>query len=240
MSSDEKKEKKSGCYLTTAISTMVFVVLIKLLWPNSIPFKLFEFWRFNGSWVDVFRTSWPLLFWGIGFTAIASAVTRNDPKENRHPGLFFTFEGISSVIAGVFEEISFRWMIFYGAIIGAIVSNFLFFGFLGFGIPEWIFNNIAGPVANFLTLGYLKEYLFGPLGWTVGAAIISANGKFRDGHMYKGIIGWINSWFGGMFFFYLMFTYGLLASILIHFLYDIFIYCIRLVDRIVEQKLGWI
>ena len=96
----------------------------------------------------------------------------------------------------------------------------------------------GGPVVNFLTLGHLQPYLLGSLGWAVGAAIISSNGKFRDGHAYQGLFGWINAWFCGMFFFYLMFTYGILASIIVHFLYDILIFIVVYLDAVIERARG--
>jgi len=92
------------------------------------------------------------------------------------------------------------------------------------GIPEWFHLNAAGPFANWITLGYLEPYIFHPTGWLVGAAMLSVNASFRDNHKYQGWVGVLNSWFIGMFLFWVMFTYGILVAILMHFLYDLMIF----------------
>lgn len=230
---------KQNGYLYSTIGALIVVVICELIWPEVIPFTFFQFLAFKGTLSQVLTASWPILLWGACVTAFFALTSRNDRHVNRHAELILVEGGVISVMAGVLEEIAFRWWIFYGAIVGVKISNFLFFGFLGFGIPAWLYLNLFGPVANLATLGILEPILFNGLGWAVGAAVLSSNGKFRDGHMYKGPIGWINSWFIGMFMFYLMFQYGLLAAVLIHFLYDLFIYCIHYVDAAVERSLGW-
>jgi hypothetical protein len=57
-----------------------------------------------------------------------------------------------------------------------------------------------------------------------GAALLSSNGRFRDGHLYQGTIGWIDAWFCGMILFYIMFKWGLFAAIIVHFFYDFFLF----------------
>lgn len=49
----------------------------------------------------------------------------------------------------------------------------------------------------------------------------------RNGHAYQGWFGTINSWFLGLYFFYIMLTHGLLAAIVVHFTYDFIIFTIR-------------
>jgi len=39
-----------------------------------------------------------------------------------------------------------------------------------------------------------------------------------------------------MFMFYLLFKYGLVAAIVVHFLYDLFIYLVRYLDSIFERS----
>ncbi len=76
-------------------------------------------------------------------------------------------------------------------------------------------------MANWASLHYLQEYFSHATGWAIGAAMLAANAKFRDGHKYQGMLGWINSWFMGLYFFWLMFNYGLPAAIVVHIVYDI-------------------
>lgn len=242
MESEKKQEQKKqgGCYLFAALGALIVVGIVKLFWPEFIPFKAFEFWYFQGRLIDVLILSWPILAWGAAVNIVFSLMGRNDPKLNKNAGCVLALGTGISTFAGVFEEISFRWILFYSAIVGAKVTNFLFFGWAGFGISEWLYTNILGPVANFLTLGYLEPHLFGPLGWAVGAAIVTSNAQFRDGHGYQGWFGWVNSWFLGMYFFYVMFTHGLFAAMLVHFLYDMLIFVVRYIDMSVERKLGWV
>ena len=98
------------------------------------------------------------------------------------------------------------------------------FGGLPPGLPEWFHMNVWGPFADLTTGGHLKDYIFHSTGFAVGAAMLTANSLFRDGHKYQGVFGYLNSWFIGMFLFYVMFTFGLPAAILVHFLYDVVVF----------------
>lgn len=232
--SNNDESKAAANFISAIVGSLLLVFVVEWIWPNVIPFSLFEFWKLEGSIGEVLKASWPIFAWGIGLTIIHSLVTRNGEDHNRNAENILVKGCLVSGSAGVFEEIIFRWLIFYSEIIG-----YKFLNVILFGIPAWIFLHVTGPVANFFTLGYLEPILFNGLGWAVGAAIISSNGKFRDGHIYLGVFGWINSWFAGMFLFYIMFQYGLFASILVHFLYDMFIFVVRYIDAAFERALGW-
>lgn len=216
-----KLEEKKQHYLVTAFYAFIVAGLVEWIWPNVIPFTFFQFWKITGPIPEAIKLAWPIFAWGTGISFLIvlfkGSETYGSAEDVLSEGL------VSSVFAGIFEEISFRWLIFFDAIVSYKLVNWLFFGFAGHGIPEWLYNHIGGPWANFLTMGHMQEILFGTLGWAVGAALLSTNGKFRDGHMYQGCLGWINSWFLGIFFFYIVFNYGLIPAILIHGLYDIFI-----------------
>ena len=111
--------------------------------------------------------------------------------------------------------------LFFG--IAAPVLTYAMFG-LPPHIPEFVYTNLMGPLVNWVTFGTLHDTLYHPAGFAVGASLIAANAFFRDGHKYQGIIGIVNSWCLGMFFFYLMLNYGLPAAILVHFLYDVVVF----------------
>lgn len=232
-------EEKKRSYISIAISTLVFITIVKAIRPQTIPFDFFHFWKIGGSLIEAVKHSWILLLWGTGITTLVSVFTRNSREENRYAEDHLLNGLLVSIKAGVMEEICFRWILFFGAMVSLKIVNWLFFGWAGFGIAEWFYTHFFIPVANFFTLGYLKPILMNGFGWAVGAAVISVNGDFRNGHAYQGIIGMINSWFGGMFFFYLMFKYGLPAAILVHFLYDLFIFVVEYVDRVIERHRGW-
>jgi hypothetical protein len=221
------EDKKYRNYLTSAVTSALWIFFIKLFWPDVIPFGAWDFWKGHGNVGTWLAAGWPAFVWGGAVTTVF--VIFRDRLFVRHPlsgfGLFIT--GLfKAAWAGVAEEICFRWLIFLGSIASVKITNFLIFGFLGFGIPSWLFRNLVGPVADFFTLHDLHEYLFSPAGWAVGAALLSTNAFFRDGHKYLGWIGYVNSWFIGMFLFWIMFHYGLLAAITVHFVYDVIVFTI--------------
>ena len=144
----------------------------------------------------------------------------------------------TSLIAGIGEEISFRWLFFMDNIIGCTIANFFLLGFIGCGIPEFFHMYVAGPIANFTTFGALEPWIYHVSGWAVGASVLATNAFFRDGHKYQGPFGIINSWFGGMYLFWVMFRFGLPAAILVHFLYDFLIFLVLYVDAVIERAMG--
>ncbi len=224
-------------FLTRALITIVVVFITSKWFSDFIPFTVYEFWESKGTGYEWFITSLPLFVWVISVTFIIEMFfTKTNEGGRQNAKIDILLNGFRiSLLAGVFEEIYFRWLVFFSAIAFVKVLNFLFFGFLGFGVLEWFHMTILGPIANFFTLGILKDFLFHPAGWMVGAAMLSANASFRNEHKYLGPMGFVNSWFIGMFFFYLMFTYGLIASIVVHFLYDmlffITVYLVAVIKR---------
>ncbi|MBI2633155.1 MAG: hypothetical protein HYW78_02070 [Parcubacteria group bacterium] len=214
---------------------LICIIIISYLFPKFLPFTVFELWNAQGTVIEWLIVAWPIFAWGVGVTACVSFLTKNNYIENIQAEKIFGKNIIISFLAGVFEEISFRWIFFLGALVGVQVINFLFFGFLGFGLTEWLYIHVFGPIANFLTFGKIEFILFHKSGWMVGAALLSTNAKFRNGHISLGPIGYINSWFLGMFWFWMTFKYGLLASIITHFVYDFLIFCIQYIDSVFER-----
>ncbi len=223
-------------YIKSAAGSLLFVIPLTYLFIGEhIPFEFFDVWDMHGTGLmDWALVGLPPVIWGIVVTVAFCAYRGAPTIEN--PKLFLKGGILVSLWAGVTEEIAFRWILFYGSFLGAHILNFCFFGFLGFGFLEWFYLNVAGPVANFFTYGFLEEYLFMPEYWLVGSAILISNGFFRDGHKYQGLFGLVNSWFLGMYFFYVMFNYGLLAAILIHFMYDLVIFGSNLAISTLEKS----
>ncbi|MFA6234845.1 MAG: hypothetical protein WC824_11805, partial [Bacteroidota bacterium] len=177
--SDEKKEGRN--YLVSALVSIPIIWLVQTYWPHLIPWQTFALWESKGTIGDWLNGAWPIFAWGCGLTLILQILGGS----SRAPTWLFrrrepSAAGILgkgllvSVWAGVVEEIAFRWLIFYGAIGTVTLSNFLIFGWLGFGVPEWLHMNIFGPVVDWTTGGYLTEYIFHPSGWMVGAAMLYA------------------------------------------------------------------
>ena len=216
---------------------LFMIVMARWLCPEVIPFTNFQFWKMNGSLGEAIKSSWILLVWGTGATILIAACTKNSQSENLEAESFLLNGLFRSVRAGVLEEICFRWILFYSAMVGIKTINWLIFGCLGWGFAEHMYTYVLCPIANWSTLGYMHDILFNELGWVVGAAVISSNGNFRNGHAYQGLLGYTNSWFVGMFLFFLMFRFGLVAAIVVHALYDIFLYVVRYVDRVIERAI---
>lgn len=247
LSSKKDKEEKKTPWPIKAVFGLFWLSIIVWIWPWAIePFTVLSLWSPPAGQPTIQLASWGeaayhIFVWGVVITAVFSiraiSARKNFMEEhldklevnNAEPNYLKGF--LISVWAGVAEEISFRWIFFLYGMIGIKVGNWLFFGFLGFGIAEHIYLWIVGPVANFFTFGYLEHWLFHPAHWAIGAALIAANAKFRDGHKYQGFMGILNSWFLGMFLFWCMFKFGLLGAIAIHFFYDFLIFtCIYVIS----------
>lgn len=225
-----ENNKKARNFLVTAVLSGLLVALVQGIWPGTIPFDTFAIWLVRGGPADWLGSAWPFLAWGAGATAVIEAAGLNDRvmrrfrREGGTPGQIFVEGAVTSLQAGVFEEIAFRWLIFYAEIVAVKIMNFLIFGFLGFGVYRFLHLELLGPIADFTTFGALHPQLFHASGWAVGAALLTTNATFRNGHAYLGWFGLLNSWFLGMFFFWIMFAYGLPIAILLHVLYDLLIF----------------
>lgn len=228
--SQNDKPRDGRNFIISALTAIPIILVVRNVWPELIPYGAFEFWRIKTGPLAWFADGWPILAWGLGINIFLGLLRDNRQalntlRGNGHNGCsMLIFGAINSLRAGVLEEIAFRWLIFLAAMATIRIPNFIFFGFLGFGIPEWFHLNIWGPLANWTTFGLLKEHIFPPQGWAIGAALLGTNAFFRDGHRYQGLLGVVNSWFIGMFMFWIMFHHGLLAAITLHFTYDFLIF----------------
>lgn len=216
----DRLEKEGGCnFITVSLFSFVLVGVLKLAWPTIIPFGFWDMWTSKGPFWTSLLSVWPLFVWAIGLTVVGFMFGNRPSGYDIASDLLI--KGVASgAFAGVFEEISYRWLLFYLSLIVVPVLDWLFLGFAGLHIVHWMYMSVLCPIADFFTLGYLHQYLGGSMGWIVAAGIISTNTDFRDGHKYLGTIGYINSWFGGMFLFWIVFNHGLLVAIAAHFLYN--------------------
>lgn len=232
----DDEDKPKNWLLSSIVAALIIIPLTKFFAPELIPFGYFGAWDSHGTNpIDWFAAGWPILAWGFGVTLVTSMYGRINGDglslqtlqmfdfKTSKAGMFWKGFKLSAW-AGIAEEIAFRWLLFYGAFASLAIMNFLFFGWAGFGLPEWFHLNVWGAVANWTTFGGLEHWIYYPGTWLIGAAMLYANAFFRDGHKYLGIVGILNSWFIGMFLFYIMFNYGLLAGIMLHFVYDLLIF----------------
>ena len=234
----EKEEGSSGYnYLISAVFAFIFVGIVSWIWPTALPFPFWSEWETKGSLFEGLLVSWPLYVWAVAINSLFIFTKFNGYKE--HPHQIFIVGTLLSVWAGVVEEICFRWLIFLSAVIGAYVLDFVLLGFIGLHPLQWFYMAVLCPIANFFTLGMLAPYLSGQqLGWAAAAAIISSNEPFRDGHAYQGLFGWVHAWFFGMYMFWLVFNYGLITAIIVHFLFDFLVFLTVTVDAALERRLA--
>ncbi len=218
--SKSESEDTGSSWLSNAVFAFTCMGGLVIFWPGLIaPFSFFEFWRIKGDFYEIVWSAWPLYLWGFGTTMILLLSS----SINATPGTFgekFVDGTVQSALAGVLEEIAFRWLLFFAAFVSLPIFNWILGGFMGFDLIRWLYVDILCPIANFFTLGYLDSYLNQESAWVVGAAMISTNGQFRNGHAYQGPFGFVNSWFGGMYLHWVVFNYGLLPAIAIHFFYN--------------------
>lgn len=221
----EEKKKEESSYISKTIGAGFFLLLLNVIWPDLIPISSTQVWTMHGTAMEWLSMSWPIFLWGGGVSFGISFFRDLSFSERQvNAGHKFLLGLLISAFAGIVEEICFRWILFLEAIFSAMFVNWLFFGWAGFGFGEWLHLNVWGPLANWSSGGYLEGTIFHPTGFAVGAGMLYANALFRDGHKYQGPLGVLNSWFLGMYFFYLMLNYGLPAAILVHFAYDVVVF----------------
>ena len=239
-------EKKSENSMPSVLGALITISVVYHWWPELIPWQFSHFWASTGTVSEWCSAVWPIFVWGGALSAVSAIIAYSGSPNSymtrmfRGPSVGDMLIGgaVTSVIAGVVEEILFRWLFFFSSLGGVIFLNFLFFGFAGFGLPHWFHMNVWGPLADWTTGGYLHAQIFDPRGWHIGAAMLAANATFRDGHKYQGILGVLNSWFIGMLLFWVMFTYGLPAAIFIHFAYDLVVFSTRPLVKLLFSAAG--
>jgi len=235
----EEKTEESGKGWSL-IGALLTIIIAYGFFPETYPFGFMEFWflggdpsasmfdRFLVTMGDCLSVVWPVFVFGVVFNIAYFWLFNNKAdwqRDNPHPWKILFSGMVVSTVAGVLEELIFRWVLFYAQIAWLTLVSFCFFGFLGFGITEFLHLWVFGPIADFTTFGFLESYLYYPEGyWAVGAGMLGANAFFRNGHKYQGFLGYTVSWFMGMVFFWVMFQWGLLAAIIVHFLYDLAIF----------------
>ena len=136
---DNRAEKTLGFWVGSAVSSLFFILLVQWIWPSVIPFGTFDFWKENDILAGIFA-SWPMFVWGWGLTTLFAFTTLNKRSLNRKAEDILVGGVVISIIAGVFEEIIFRWTLFLSGIIGVKIGNWLFFG--------WLFRRPLTPTTS--------------------------------------------------------------------------------------------
>ncbi|GAA0935628.1 hypothetical protein [Nonomuraea longicatena] len=204
-------------------ASALLVVGLEWLAPDVIPFRLDTFLQSPLGFKDALTLIWPVLAVGVLMSLVFTIRSRD---AQRYLARFGAEEGQVVVlrpfpvfVSSALEEIAFRFVLFYAAIAGARFMDFLVLGFADLHPVRWLFADVLVPVADFATAGRMREILLlSP--WFVAAAVLASNGRFRNGHTYQGVLGWIFSWYFGMSLFLVMFEHGLPVAIAVHIFYN--------------------
>lgn len=101
----------------------------------------------------------------------------------------------------------------------------------------WIYQHIIFPVMSFISFRLLDPIIyhkeFSPL---FIMAAMSANLRFRDGHKYLGLFGYLNAWIIGYILLHAMMYHGLVVAIIIHAVYDVLIGFVHFSKRLVYSQ----
>lgn len=205
-------------YVLTFMLTGLVLLVLALFWGDELLMSFSDLTVGEASG-DGLGQVWFIFVWALAVTLTLLAIRGRGYSYTSRPIRLVKGMWIS-LNAGVFEELIFRWLLFFIAMI-----MLPFFNIITFGLVKWLYVELFIPVANFFTFGALEPHLMGS-SWVLGAAIISVNADFRDGHKYLGTLGWVNSWFIGMVMFYLVLNYNIQTAIVAHVAYDALIFAI--------------
>lgn len=227
-------------YIKRVLIMLALLGGLWIFWGEYALFTIGDLWIVNDNLVEGLASVWFIFAWAIAATLVICVIytVKGEMRYQKDMvGGIFLLGGWISLNAGVFEELEYRWLRFSVLMITLPFINWLLFGFIPgqMGLLHWLYEYWLLPIADLMTLGALHDFLFYPASWVVGAAIVSANGKFREAHQ-GGTFNMINAWFIGMVMFCLMFTYGLLAAIIAHALYDMLIFATIALVQSLQKK----
>jgi len=220
-----------GIYIKRVLIMLIPFGILMLFWGEYNLFPIGDIWMANGNVLEGLASVWFIFAWGATFVLVVSVtqlISGKRGNKKASSGEILLSGAWISLNAGIFEELEFRWLRFSIAMIILPFANFILFGFISgqMGLLHWAYEYFLVPLADFVTFGALQDFLFHPASWVVGAAIISANGKFREAHEKNSWFNSVNAWFIGMVMFYLMFNYGLFTAIVAHVLYDMVLFVV--------------
>lgn len=217
-------------YLATTAIMLGLIWFLSSYEPTLQPYGLFQLWDSTGSILSWLIAGSGIILWG--FLIAARTVALGDVDNNENAAKTFRSGVLLSISDAIGSELQYRWTYFFlFAMVLPIadwcLGGFMFtFGYTTFngGVLHAFVTFIGAPVVNFLTYGLLEPQLMDSNKWFVAGAILWSTRLYRDMHQNPGVFGVLNSWFLGLMFFFIMFTYGLLATIVVHALYHLVIF----------------
>lgn len=169
----ESQVKGQLIMLALLLVTLAKVGLIEYFWPNffnypRLGFGITEAWRF-----------WPLMLYGVVLQSALMPDVYSSYLDERLLG----WGTITSVLAGVWEELGFRWLYICGGMIGVIVANWMYGHFLG-----WVLALVTGSVLVFaLRAGLWKAVAWAAFG-TAMATLLAVQGPDPLYWLYESVM----------------------------------------------------
>jgi hypothetical protein len=201
------------------VGSFALWLIVNQFWPEF--FNPFQYWSLADNALIALVQSWPFYLYAL----IGAFIGLKDIEKIYDKDVIFAQDIYTSIMAGILEEIGYRCLFIFTAMIPIALSNLIIPGAI-----IWIYRNLTFPIVDVITLGLMHETIYGfPVLFMTGA--ISANAAFRDGHKYQGVFGWINAWFAGLYLLCVMLTRGLIIAILVHMIYDLIFAVTRYVGR---------
>lgn len=192
-------------------------------------------WTYPTELLAGLASTWYIFAWAALLSSIVAIVLiRNQVPTPLRPRTLFIGGLLTSLRAGVLEELVFRWLLVLSAPVGITILNTI-----TFGLVKWLHVHALLPLANWATFGILEPQLHASNG-VMAAALLVVAAVFRNGHAYLGPFGFVNAWFLGMVMFYLVFNFGLITAIVAHVLYDAIIFStLALSARFQPRQVFW-
>lgn len=228
-----------GCYLVLGVGAIMWIIFIRLFLPFEAIHYVFEQFLFvAGSASEWFLTAWVIWAIGIPLNLWKMGSTTNPPEVHaKAPTIPISGFG-TSLMAGIFEELVFRWILLYAALGLLWVINLGAFAFTGIELVRLAIQPLTDLLVFLLMNGVDGRLVNPPELWALGFAIFLSVLKFQQGHLYQGKTGFLFSGLAGLVFFRVMFVHGLLAAMVVHFSFDMMVFIMLLIDVWIEKLLG--
>jgi Type II CAAX prenyl endopeptidase Rce1-like len=228
----------SAYYLYIGIGFIATYFFFYLFAPQIFSYQYFDFWYkadFNGMFK--FVTDRWLIFSTITISNIVFLIVSDKNRVFLSSPYNKLFAGlVSSIFAGVSEEIVYRWLLFFASIGTIAGTDYLTGGFVfGHGLIYLGFM-FTKFFVNLATFGSLSNYIYST-NWLIGAAMIVSAAKFREGHENYGPLGYWFAWYFGLFTQVIVFNFGILPAIVLHIFIDVIQDLLIFTDRILNRPL---
>ena len=185
----DKKSKRN--YIASNLVAILVIWITTSWWPDLYPFSVFgqPFWQAREGMGDWVGAVWPIFAWGIGVNFLAGLhlnLTSNGFSLNRilrtrqEPSAIqiLSIGTVRSLMAGVLEELAFRWLLYLSAISTLVFINWLWgtaFAYISLGLMGLA---LTLAVAKASSRDNLIPAIVTGMVCTVGLVILLINGGF--------------------------------------------------------------